>query len=297
LIPEDPILLDHDGDGHEGDAGPDPGGDPDQGPGGDPDDDLDDPDNDQQDDKTPNLAVALTLLAQSLQKPHLENTKVHEPDSFDGSDSKKLQLFVVQCQMNFNNCPNTLSSECAKVNYALSYLKGTTLEWFEPTLLQIQYNDTFDIPLWYSDYAAFISELQINFGPHDPIGDTEAELEVLEMCDNQHISKYLIEFNKLSTLVEWNPLALHRRFYKGLLTHIKNEIAQVGKPDTLQGLHTLAQSIDTCYWEYKMEQNWEPSSASKSTHQDKKNPNPNSSQWHSHKQPNNPSSLKPHSSL
>jgi hypothetical protein len=112
LIPEDPILPDHDGDGHGGDAGHDPGGDPDYGPGGNPDDDPDDPDNDQQDDETPNLAVALTLLAQSLQKPHSENTKVHEPDSFNGSDSKKLWLFVVQCQMNFNNCPNAFSSEC-----------------------------------------------------------------------------------------------------------------------------------------------------------------------------------------
>jgi hypothetical protein len=129
LIPEDPILLDHDRDGHRGDTGHDPGG---------------DPDDDQPDDETPNLAIALTLLAQSLQKPHSENTKVCKPDSFDRSDSKKLWSFVVQCQMKFNNCPNTFSSECAKVNYALSYLKGTALEWFEPTLLQIQYNGTFD---------------------------------------------------------------------------------------------------------------------------------------------------------
>jgi hypothetical protein len=131
--------------------------------------------------------------------------------------------------------------------------------------------------------------------PHDPIGDAKAELEVLEMHDNQHISKYLVKFNKLSTLIEWNPPALHRRFYKGLPTRIKNEIAQVGKPNTLQGLCTLAQSIDTHYWEYKMEQNQESSSTLKSTHQDKKTPNSNFSQQQSHKQ-SNPSSSKPHNS-
>ena len=297
LDADDPVPPDHNGNGPEGDAGPDPGGDPDQGPGGDPpggpggpDDGPDEPEDipEDDDDETPNLAAALALLAKSLQKPRSENTKVREPDSFDGSDPKKLRSFIVQCQMNFNNCPNTFSSERAKVNYALSYLKGIALEWFEPTLFRIQSDDIFHPPLWYSEYSAFISELQSNFGPHDPVGDAEAELEALEMRDNQRISKYLVEFNKLSSLVEWNSAALRRRFYKGLPTRIKNEIARVGKPDTLQGLRTLAQSIDARYWEYKSEQNRE--SSSKPVHQEKKTPVPQTSQQHSH---NTPSSSKP----
>jgi hypothetical protein len=290
LIPEDPIPPDHDGDGPGGDAGRGPGGNPDHGSGGDPDDDPDgsegQPDDD--DDETPNLAAALALLAKSLQKPCSKNTKIRELDAFDGSDPKKLRLFIVQCQMNFDNRPNAFSTERAKVNYALSYLKGNALEWFEPTLFRVQYDSIFQPPLWYSDYSAFVSELQINFGPHDPVGDAEAELEILEMRDNQRISKYLVEFNKLSSLVEWNSAALRRRFYKGLPTRIKNEITRVGKPDTLQGLRTLAQSTDARYWEYKSEQNQE--SSSKPVHQEKKTLAPQTSQQHSH---NTPSPSKP----
>jgi hypothetical protein len=51
------------------------------------------------------LARALTLLANSIGAPKVSKarTKVHEPDPFDGSDTHKLQLFLVQCQLNFRD--------------------------------------------------------------------------------------------------------------------------------------------------------------------------------------------------
>ena len=85
---------------------------------------------------TGNLAATLTLLAQSLSalKKNSEWTKVQEPDVFDGSDTRKLQPVLVQCTLNFRNCPDTFSTDSAKVTFALSYLKGTALNWFEPSL-------------------------------------------------------------------------------------------------------------------------------------------------------------------
>jgi hypothetical protein len=62
----------------------------------------------------------------------------------------------------------------------------------------------------------------------------------------------------------------------------------------LQGLHTLAQSIDAHYWEYKTEQNCESASASRSAHQDKKPLPQNTSQQQAHHNP--PSSSKPQNS-
>ena len=65
------------------------------------------------------------------------------------------------------------------VTYVLSYLKGTALDWFKPAL-------SLDIdPSWIDDYPKFVSELKDNFGPHDPIGKAEADLETLHMHDNQ----------------------------------------------------------------------------------------------------------------
>ena len=71
------------------------------------------------------------------------------------------------------------------------------LDWFEPSLTSGN-----DLP-WLSDYSEFVSELYSHFGPFDPEGEAEAELENLRMCDNQRITKYLVEFNRLAARVQW----------------------------------------------------------------------------------------------
>jgi hypothetical protein len=49
------------------------------------------------------LMQPLTLLANSIRAPKVSKvrTKVCELDPFDGSDTRKLQPFLVQCQLNF----------------------------------------------------------------------------------------------------------------------------------------------------------------------------------------------------
>jgi hypothetical protein len=167
---------------------------------------------------------------------------VREPDSFDGTDPKKLRVFIIQCRLNFQAKPTSFRSDSAKVNYALSYLKGTALEWFEPGLLSE------DEPDWLNDYAEFREELTSNFGPHDVVGDAEDELEGLRMRENQRITKYLTQFNRLAALVDWGPAALRHQFYKGLPTRIKDDVCRVGKPNTLKALRNLARTVDARHW-------------------------------------------------
>ena len=83
-----------------------------------------------------NLATAITLLSKSLSSPKKSAawTKVHELDVFDGSDTRKLQPFLVHCTLNFCNHPDAFTSDSDKVTFALSYLKGTVLDWFELSL-------------------------------------------------------------------------------------------------------------------------------------------------------------------
>ena len=53
----------------------------------------------------------------------------------------------------------------------LSYLKGTTLDWFKLSLTSGE-----SLP-WLDDYSDFIRELKNNFRPHDPKGKAKADLE------------------------------------------------------------------------------------------------------------------------
>jgi len=52
-----------------------------------------------------------------------------------------------------------------KVNYVLSFLKGTALDCFESAIL-----DPVE-PAWLSDFDLFLEELEANFGTYDPIGE------------------------------------------------------------------------------------------------------------------------------
>ncbi|KIO07653.1 hypothetical protein M404DRAFT_136047, partial [Pisolithus tinctorius Marx 270] len=167
------------------------------------------------------LARAVHALAQSSSRTgdSAPKTKVHEPDTFDSSNPKKLREFLVQCELNFQDHPRAFCSNRAKVTFTQSYLKGMALAWFEPDLLN---PNNYDRLLWMDDYHEFLQELTTNFGPHDAIADAVQQLENLTMKDGSHITKY-------------------------------DEIARVGKPSTLAQLRKLAQTIDVCYWERKAE--------------------------------------------
>ena len=79
-----------------------------------------------------------------------------------------------------------------KINFALSYLQGMALEYFEPQIIE-----SVDHPLWMDNWDAFFRLLRQQFGPIDPARDVESRLDHLRMQDNQHIVKYNIDFNTL----------------------------------------------------------------------------------------------------
>jgi Domain of unknown function (DUF4939) len=162
-----------------------PGGPPDN-PGDDPGGDDDPPDDDDTPDDEPDarpptpdpreerLIRVLESLRHPTPAPPKQKAKLREPDSFDGSDAKKLRAFLMQCNLNFRSRPDTFSDDEQKVNYALSYLKGTALDWFEPYI-----DDPDSEEPWMYDWSNFVCQLKSNFGPMDPKGDAETELTQL----------------------------------------------------------------------------------------------------------------------
>ncbi|KAL7278114.1 hypothetical protein ACG7TL_008085 [Trametes sanguinea] len=220
-------------------------------------------------DLQPQLATAIEAFARTLQQTITpqqsaggERHNVREPDQFDGSDPNKLRLFFAQLELVFKARPRTFDSEEKKVTYAISFLKGTALQWFEPYLLEGVSDNP---PLFMYSYEAFQDELRVNFGPYDASGAAEHELMNLRMGENQRIAKYITQFTRLATQVRWGNAPLRYRFYDGLPNRLKDRISEVGKPTTLTALRDLAQSIDNRYWERKAEQSRE-SGGSKSGH-------------------------------
>src|SRR3954451_24397473 len=104
------------------------------------------------------------------------------------------------------------------------------LEFFEPHIrLPAE-------PSFLLNWDEFREVLEMNFGPYDPEGEAEAELDALRMKDNQKITKYLVEFNRIAARLQWGNAALRHAFYWGLPSCVKDEISHSGKSTTFTGL-------------------------------------------------------------
>ena len=207
------------------------------------------------------LAAAIAWLAQTLatQNVHPQPapnapatlvalpTRLREPDTFNSSDVNKLQVFILQCSLHFQDHANTFSSDRAKVVYTLSFLTGPALSWFKPRLFDPS------PPTWVHNWDLFCTELESNFGPFDPVREAKAKIKTLVMAEGSHSTTYFMEFNHLASRIQWGDHALLQQAYKGLAHCIKNEMVHHNWPITLLALHKLIQAIDYHYWEWKAE--------------------------------------------
>ena len=213
--------------------------------------DSSDDSNNSNDDVQHNLTDAIAVLAKNVKhQGDGSHLKVWEPDPFNGTDPTKLWTFLVQLQLSFNDWSHTFTDESWKVNFAISYLKGITLAHFETSLIE---PDLYDPPAWGDDYDKFVSELKNYFGSPDTVSKAESKLKNLSMKPTQRIAKYIIEFNRHTTITGWDNHTLRHQFYHGLPAHIKDKVPHISKPATLSNLWHLAQSVDGCYWEHKEE--------------------------------------------
>jgi len=214
---------------------------PEDGPGNDPDDPGDDNnDDDDNDDEFldaaeeldpglavfHNLAIAVNRLSRSSRRTNNSSSshaKVREPDTFNGTDPKKLRTFLVQCELCFQDRTKAFCQDRARVTFTQSYLKGMTLEWFKPDLLNS--GNPADHPRWMDSWVHFVAELQSTFGPHDPVADAEHQLEHLRMKDLYRVTQYIVDFNRLASQVQdYGDGTLCCLFYSGLPDHLKDEI-------------------------------------------------------------------------
>ena len=215
------------------------------------------------DETNASLTQAILLMTKELRRREnpVRKAKAKEPDTFDGSDPKKLNNYILLCNLYFRSS-SAYSDDATKVNFALSYLRGTALEYFEPAIL-----DSDEAPTWIDNWSAFVRTLRIQFGPIDPTADAEDGIDNLKMQDNQRIIKYNVEFNRLAIRTGWDDSVLRHRYYSGLAERIKDIMGQQGKPSTLEEMKHLAHSIDSRHWERLREKS--RAGKNKSDNQDK----------------------------
>jgi Domain of unknown function (DUF4939)/Zinc knuckle len=203
------------------------------------------------------LAQSLSLLAKNLGKfsdkgKSRNSVKPRHPDTFDGSNPNKLETFIFQCSLYISARASDFPDEESRVNFAMSFLTGSALDWFSSELSQA-IDENLEYPAWYTSYPRFVAELKSTFGPRDPANDATNALENLRYKDSGKAVRYTVEFNKHARRTGWNGIALTRQYYKGLPDRLKDEVSRVGKPSDLLELQALVATLDQRHWERQSE--------------------------------------------
>ncbi|KAF5363054.1 hypothetical protein D9758_012643 [Tetrapyrgos nigripes] len=218
------------------------------GGGGDPSSDDDDNDDDDENHPAQQFVAALESFNFILEKlapgsSSNEKTEVKKPDTFDGTDPRKLCPFLIQLQINLQNHPNAYTTDAAKISFALSYLSGSALEFFEPDILN---PNPFNPALWTLDFDIFVKELKDNFGVFDEVGEAEDQLETLHMKDSDKAAKYC-----------------------GLAPRLKDVLSLTIKEEKLSLLKAQVLHMDSRYWCRQAEKKRENSSGGKGSSEGK----------------------------
>src|SRR5260221_4661461 len=102
------------------------------------------------------------------------------------------------------------------------------------------------------------------------------------MASNTKLSECLVQFNTLASWVGWGEQALCFQFYNGLPEHLKDQLAMLGKPNSLCDLVLVTQQYDNLYWErqeeHKLARQWDNKPMMYMNSQGPNTPNPPSTQ-------------------
>ena len=184
-----------------------------------------------------------------------------KPERFSGKEPDKLREFITACIVYFNNKPSKFIYDVQRVNFAVSYLTGPALKWWQPYLVAVP------PPPICGDWTMFVAELNQWFGIPDLAQESQNKLKTLRMHDNQRITNYSVEFMEHAMHSGWNDTALMHSFYEGLANHVKEALTSRPRPQNLQDLRDLARDCDMRYWTRVGEKGRSPSSNNFSANQ------------------------------
>ncbi|KIJ23584.1 hypothetical protein M422DRAFT_275799 [Sphaerobolus stellatus SS14] len=180
------------GNGDDGDGGGPPGSGP-PAPGGGPPDSGPDPNPNPGPNPNPNGGDDGGPPDDDVDKDG-GNIKVRVPDTFNGSDPDKICDFVLGCRLYFRGNKKAFRSEANQVTFAISYLRGTALDHFEPYILgkipEVQMMTSWTL------FQAFITE---SFSVLYPEDEAEEQLDLVIFPEDGKASTFFASFKKWKT--------------------------------------------------------------------------------------------------
>lgn len=210
----------------------------------------------QQQEQIQQLQAQLAQIQTQSQPPILQTTPIDQPagrlsepktsppPEFDGTRARECRPFLSHCRINFQTQPSRFTTEHSKVFYAIGYLRGPAFELVEPYLDETR---NLQRPAWLDTFTSFAQYINSAFGVLDEAQQAERRLRSLQQTGSA--IQYYTRFLSFASLLQWDDQALRSQFYHGLKPHIKDDLAHLDRPDSLESLKDLAIRIDNRLFE------------------------------------------------
>uniref|UniRef100_A0A3B5LTF8 CCHC-type domain-containing protein n=1 Tax=Xiphophorus couchianus TaxID=32473 RepID=A0A3B5LTF8_9TELE len=167
-------------------------------------------------------------------QPMSSDCQLPNPSRFDG-DPRKCRGFLMQCNIQFNHSPHRFARDSAKISYIIAHLSDRALDWAEAKFSSS--------PEYGFSFAEFLTQFKQAFNQ-----ETDKSLSsrtLLKMKQGQRsVVDFSIDFRIQAAASGWNSPALKSVYLDALNDSLKDELATLDEPGSLEDLIKLSIRID-----------------------------------------------------
>ena len=197
-------------------------------------------------------AILMVLARRPDLQPKKQNKSVKEPDLFSGSSPDELWAFIFQCQIYFQACKGEFTEDTEKIFFVISYLRGVTLDFFEPFINETDSYQNLD---FLEKWPAFVQKLSNLFGSYSPEDDDKDAIVAIPFYNNGKAINYFIQFAKFQNRIRWDDRSLRKVVKDTIPNHICDELRFSHEDvSTFEGLKRAVMRIDNDFWKRHQEE-------------------------------------------
>uniref|UniRef100_A0A3Q3AUV3 CCHC-type domain-containing protein n=1 Tax=Kryptolebias marmoratus TaxID=37003 RepID=A0A3Q3AUV3_KRYMA len=167
-------------------------------------------------------------------QPTFSEVRPPLPERFSG-DQSQCKGFLMQCSIIFNHSPQSFLQDGSKIAYVLSLLSGRALDWAQARFPSpSNYNCSFD---------EFLKEFRQVFNQDADKSFNSRQLMGIKQ-GQRTVADFAIDFRIRAAATNWNAAALKSVYFNALNEGLKDELAVLDEPETLEELISLTIRLD-----------------------------------------------------